>query len=225
MARIKRKQINALFAQGKWTGPVTIPTGDSVDVTSLFVGKSALGSAVSLGVLTQEPHNRLLLRSVATGKAITDNGKSVYGRLTFDQDIWTMKFYVQAGGSDVLVDMTGHAAAGSTVSIRFCEVVQFKDLDPLAAVNYGDEIDEVSLMSLSGAGVTPSSCDLVVTSNGQTEFTLDFTPTDPTKVELRVNGVEANYGQEFTVSGNVLTWKNTSYELDTEDELVAKGYI
>lgn len=226
MSRVKRKQINAKMAQGKWTVAVALPAADVLDVSALFPGKTPGGSSTVVGVLTTAPNNRIDLRLAATGKAVASvDGKQVYGRLTEDTGTWYLDFFTMVGGVDTPFDFTGHASVGANVHLRYNEVVEFADLDPLASVNYGEGIDEVTFQA-SVLGYSRVVEDVTVTTDGQTDFTLTNTPYAPTvgNTEMLVNGVTANYGAEFTVTGTTLTWLNTSYPLDTTDEIVVAVY-
>jgi hypothetical protein len=227
MAKIKRKQIHALFAQGIWSGStIAIPSANSVDVSAYFIGKSSGGTALTTGILTQDPYNRIDMRLVATRSALTDDvSKQVYGRLSELAGAWTIKFYVVEGGADVPFDFTGHAAVGAAVQFRYCEVVEFKDLDPLAAVNYGESVDEINIQS-SG---TPRSgtrmvVELAVTVDGQTVFVLPHVPSDVTTVVFAVNGLRYTYGadKDYTVAGDTLTWLDQSCTLEVSDSVTAE---
>lgn len=81
----------------------------------------------------------------------------------------------------------------------------------------GDEWDG----ALSATGV-PSKLVrelLTITSNGQTSFTLAYTPQSPELSELYLNGVKVTYVTEYSINSNQLAWLLTSEALRTTDEL------
>lgn len=48
------------------------------------------------------------------------------------------------------------------------------------------------------------------TGDGQTAFTLTFTPVDGTKVRMTINGAEMRNGSDFTVSGTAVTFDDVT---------------
>jgi hypothetical protein len=58
-----------------------------------------------------------------------------------------------------------------------------------------------------------------ITSPGQTVFTLLFTPVDDAQVQVYVNGQQQTPTTDYTVSGTTLTWLDTDFTLETDDEL------
>ena len=88
-------------------------TGGSTDVSSLLIGESPSTNSNTLGVVVNNPVNRVLLR-YATGTSANDNildsfGNAVYGRLTESSGVWTLTYYVLI--SDV---ETAYTLPGST---------------------------------------------------------------------------------------------------------------
>lgn len=61
--------------------------------------------------------------------------------------------------------------------------------------------------------------ELIIDFDGQTEWTLNEPVNAPEKTELFVNGIKADYLGEFTVSGNVITWLDAHYIIETTDDL------
>lgn len=59
----------------------------------------------------------------------------------------------------------------------------------------------------------------VVTSNGQTNFTLTETPVDVSDVKMVVNGSTQRHGSsdDFVVSGTLVTWLNNDFTLAIGD--------
>jgi hypothetical protein len=62
---------------------------------------------------------------------------------------------------------------------------------------------------------------LTVGSNGQTSFTLAFTPKNANAVAFYVNGAVQAKATDFTISGTTLTWISTDFALATTDKLLA----
>tara|TARA_R110000824_G_scaffold2422_2_gene11340 strand:- start:507 stop:1124 length:618 start_codon:yes stop_codon:yes gene_type:complete len=61
--------------------------------------------------------------------------------------------------------------------------------------------------------------ELIVDFDGQTIWTLNENVNAPEKTELFVNGIKSDYLGEFTISGNIVTWLNTNYIIETTDDL------
>lgn len=224
MSKIKRKQIAALFAQGVWIGNATIPAAGSVDVSSFFAGKTDGGSASVVGVLTTDPYNRIDMRLASTKATVltSDTETQVFGKLTYATGVWTLSFYTVVGGVDTpYTFQAGDPNVGAAFGLRYCEVVEFKDLNPLAAVNYGESFSSVHISAATGNVAVET---LTVTADGQTAFTLGHSvaPADVSKVVFLVNGIRYQYTTDFTVSGTDLTWNNNSCTLETSDSVMVE---
>ena len=61
--------------------------------------------------------------------------------------------------------------------------------------------------------------ELIVDFDGQTTWTLNEAINSPEKTELFVNGIKSDYLGEFTISGNVMTWLDANYIIETTDDL------
>ena len=59
-------------------------------------------------------------------------------------------------------------------------------------------------------------------TNGQVSFALSQAPQDPDSLTLLVNGVVADDGDDYTLSGTNLTWLDNLFVLDTGDKLLAR---
>lgn len=73
-------------------------------------------------------------------------------------------------------------------------------------------------LSSGGGGGDPVQ-ETLSTSDNQTSFTLSNTPADATTIMMFVNGQKANYGTDYTVSGNIVTWNDTDFTLESSDEI------
>jgi hypothetical protein len=62
-------------------------------------------------------------------------------------------------------------------------------------------------------------------SLGQTVFALAFPAPQPSQVDMFINTVKYINGQDFTVSGSVLTWLNIPFSLDPIDEVEVVYFI
>ena len=217
---VQGKQINQLFGQSNWnTTGVAIPSGSSVDVTSLFSGKVSGGSDTQVGVYTSAPQNKVYIRLKSTGKAIEDSQhRQVFARLSFSSNVWTLTFYVIDAGSETTYDFStdSNPEIGNDFSFRYCETVQMSNVAPTSVVNQGENIDELSVALHSHTEET-----LAVTSAGQTAFTLSAIPKDDNDVRLFVNGMLTQNGVDFTMSGTSLTWNDNDFTLDTTDIVIA----
>lgn len=83
--------------------------------------------------------------------------------------------------------------------------------------------DLVNILDKTGSGgssgQTNPPATLIVNTQGQVQFTLPYTPVNVESSILIVNGVVYSYGadKDFTVNGQILTWQNTSFQLDSND--------
>ena len=83
--------------------------------------------------------------------------------------------------------------------------------------------DIINIMDRLGNNTSKSiSTILPVTVDGQTQFTLEFTPTNNTTVFVTVNGLKYVYGvtNDFIITGKLLIWTNISLVLDNTDVVV-----
>lgn len=224
MSKIKRKQISALFAQGVWAGNATIPAAGSVDVSSFFAGKTGGGSASVVGILTSDPYNRIDMRLASTKSTVltSDTEVQVFGKLTYATGVWTLTFYTVVAGVDTPYEFqAADPNVGLDIGFRYCEVVEFKDLNPLAAVNYGESFTSVHISGTAGNSAVET---LTVTADGQTAFVLAHAPApaDAAKAVLTVNGIRYQYTTDFTITGADLVWNNNSCTLETSDSVMAE---
>ena len=58
---------------------------------------------------------------------------------------------------------------------------------------------------------------LLISTDGQTVFTLSQQPDNPSLVLVTVNGAKYTYGADFTILGTTLTWQNVLFPLETTD--------
>lgn len=79
----------------------------------------------------------------------------------------------------------------------------------------------LSINSISGANAGYVFKDVFIPSvNGQTNFTLTQLPTAGIFPLLTVGGVLQEQGTDYTITGNTLTWLNTSFQLSTTDRII-----
>lgn len=81
---------------------------------------------------------------------------------------------------------------------------------------------KVQIGNLPGGGGNPWIENEFSPSNGQISFILSQAPADINSFTLLVNGVLADDGTDYTVSGTTLTWLNNLFVLDTGDKLLAR---
>lgn len=87
--------------------------------------------------------------------------------------------------------------------------------------------DLINILDKTGGGTSvqsPIPYELVITSNGQTEFLLPSTPVNPERTTLVFNGLICHYGatNDYTIVGNVLTWVGTVVTLEIGDKLILR---
>jgi hypothetical protein len=86
--------------------------------------------------------------------------------------------------------------------------------------------DLINIVDKTGNGSSsqsPLPVEIIITSTGQTVFTLPFTPVSGERTVLILNGVIYHYGitNDYTITGDVLTWIN-SLELEIADKMVIR---
>jgi len=74
-----------------------------------------------------------------------------------------------------------------------------------------------------GAAILPW-VDLFTPTTGQTVFVLSKVPSDPSLVEMQVNGVGATYGLHYNIVGQTLTWASP-YSLQAPNDRVRVTYF
>lgn len=77
---------------------------------------------------------------------------------------------------------------------------------------------------------TPSSSQLnrqilLISTNGQTLFTLPHSPALPELSELYLNGVKTRFGIDFLIDNNTLQWLNSQLELEENDRFEFLYYV
>lgn len=84
--------------------------------------------------------------------------------------------------------------------------------------------DIINIMDTLGTGNSPRTIStmLPVTTNGQTEFTLQYPPTNKEFTSITVNGLKYVYGvtNDFTINETTLTWTDQSLVLDMSDVVI-----
>lgn len=219
MSLIKSKQLNlplgSIQAMHQAFG---MPAGKSVTVTSKFNGRSAVGID-GVGVPTSSPYNYVSLRNADTGKDITDKqGVQVFGRLTESAGVWTITFFKSDGsGGEAEHTFSDEPIVGTDVTIRFGEVKQIKDINPLSVVMGLDTVDE--------SDIDPNShrpfAEQINAVNNQTTIPLGHKPKFPSAVSLLINGV--NVAAHIGVSESTLTFDaaGIGYALESDDVIMA----
>lgn len=228
MAKISAKQVDRPMINAVWIPApgVNLPAATSLTVTTVFSGKTAGGSATTMGVVTDAPHNYIQIRSIADGKAIVDptTGRSIFGRLTFASGVWTLSFFTLVGGTETAFNFSGHPQSGTAISFRYCEMVAFENIDPFAQVYNGENVDEVMLNGVRRYYRNA----LTITTNSQTSLSLPKAPaTDALDLtELSVNGQMMEYGTDYSISGSTLTWNTAAagFSLSTTDKVGIRVY-
>lgn len=61
--------------------------------------------------------------------------------------------------------------------------------------------------------------DEFTATTGQTVFTLTHAPSNPDATKMYVNAGKYDIVDDYTISGNVLTWLNTPFGLDAGDDI------
>jgi hypothetical protein len=76
-----------------------------------------------------------------------------------------------------------------------------------------------------GGGAPTEIVDTFTALASQTIFNLSGLPSDVTDVEVHVNGVEYNFGINYTVVGAVATWLDVPFVLSAGDIIVFRYFV
>ena len=85
----------------------------------------------------------------------------------------------------------------------------------------GDAFAEEGPVGTAQQAWTPAT-QIPITFNGQTSLALSSIPVDSDSIELKINGVVATLGLDYTVIGAAITWLNREFILETSDEVYVK---
>ena len=80
------------------------------------------------------------------------------------------------------------------------------------------EINTVACIGPS-SGEIREQLDQFVPLNGQTIFTLSKIPTSPDESRLFINGQKLKFVRDYVIAGSQLTYLNSLYILNTNDDL------
>jgi hypothetical protein len=93
----------------------------------------------------------------------------------------------------------------------------------IAAIADGQLLSRSGTTVVGSAGAAhPWTEDEFTPTNGQVTFILSQTPTDLSSLMVNVNGVTADEGTDYTVSGTTVTWLNNLYSMETTDFVVVR---
>jgi len=99
------------------------------------------------------------------------------------------------------------------------------DASALGPVAGSTDTTQGVLEAIVAALGTERANETIATINQTTDVALvdnlDFTPIDGAKVGLKLNGLEAINGINFTISGKIITWLGATFELKSTDTLRA----
>lgn len=84
--------------------------------------------------------------------------------------------------------------------------------------------DLINILDKTSASIPDPEADIDITidTNGQTSFTLPYSPITPERRRLYLNGLLYRQGinNDYTITGNSLQWLNSSVPLETSFSLV-----
>jgi hypothetical protein len=128
---------------------------------------------------------------------------------------------------DALDGMLQALLANSNIQGNFAMEVRHDGAQVIAAANILDIVGGqvnvpgpgIAQIVITAGGGDPEQEHITVLSNGQTSFTLSNEPIDSTTVMMFINGFKQIYGIDYTGSGQVITWLNTDYTLETTDKV------
>jgi len=90
-----------------------------------------------------------------------------------------------------------------------------------AVLSPGDSLQTGGPVEVEQQAWTPWT-QIVISHVGQTAIVIPSAPVDNDTFRMRINGVEAVLGLDFTLSGTSLTWLDREYTLDPLDEVYVK---
>ena len=102
--------LRGYFQEG--TG-LTAVTGGSKVVTTQMSGKTPSTGSSVLGVVTNAPYNRVIIRDTDGQEFVDGSGNEVYARLTESVGVWTLTFFVDLAGVETAYSF------GSSVDMKW----------------------------------------------------------------------------------------------------------
>lgn len=121
---VTAKQLDVIALQSRWetTLAVALSIASSIDVTSVFTGKTPNGTITSPGVILNTP----IVISFKDGYAWVQSGRQIYGKLTESAGTWTLNFYENIAGVETSYTVIA-GDVGKLINFRYQETVQVKD--------------------------------------------------------------------------------------------------
>lgn len=141
---------------------VPAASGISMDLTTIFAGKSPNGDDITAGVITTAPNNRCEIRDSATGLVIEDSGgDKVYGRLTFSTSVLTLTFFTIVSGTETAFTMPTH-----NINLFYREVFSLASRPTIPA----------DLGALGSIDLTAEIIDATTTQKGKVQLSAQAPP-------------------------------------------------
>ena len=168
---------------------------------------------VNTGTIIPGVSNRYLLTSITIVDTSTISGTIVWDSLDTEEDVPSPGVY------SIVTQTTPNLKLGvPPVDNNYADLTPGSTL----AVMLNDLANIMD--RLGGNALNTTSAILPVTTDGQTEFNLEFVPKNKEATDLTVNGLKYVYGtfNDFIIFDKVLTWTGLSLALDVTDTIVVK---
>jgi hypothetical protein len=110
--------------------------------------------------------------------------------------------------------------SGNSLQLQVGQLVRQLDTDDVHVVLTAGGSPTYAL--LTGGSVGPWTEDEFTPTSGQVTFIISTAPADLQTLTFAVNGVLADEGTDYTVSGTTITWLNAPFAMETTDLVVVR---
>lgn len=140
-------------------------TGSTWDVTTELTGKTASTASTNVGVVVNDPYNKVLLAnnqaSLLTDNFVDDDGNLVYGRLTESSGTWTLSFYSLVFGVETAYSFTQQV----NLNWYYHELFEPLTSTPVYTPDYFDFAFR-TVKTIAASGFSPLFGDVTVAASG-----------------------------------------------------------
>ena len=112
--------------------------------------------------------------------------------------------------------------AGNSLQLQVGQLVRQLDTDDVYVVLTVGGSPTYAILTGAGGSVGPWTEDEFTPTSGQVTFIISTAPADLQTLTFAVNGVLADEGTDYTVSGTTLTWLNAPFAMETTDLAVIR---
>jgi hypothetical protein len=117
----------------------------------------------------------------------------------------------------------GTSMVASPAKIGVALQARALDAGPSGTVTISEDVpNNLTLIDVDTSGLASWQQDEFTPTLGQVTFILSSAPTNPTSVELYVNGVLYDDVGDYTISGQTITWLDTNFTMETTDQVIIR---